>query len=150
MFKHLFFGGAGGGSRLADLGLLVLRAYTGVVFVIMHGWPKFQNPSQIMHGTEAMGFPAPKLFGGMAIFAELVGGALLALGLATRPAAFLIASTMIVAGFKAHGGSLKEGELAFTYLAVALCLMLTGAGRYGIDTFLRRRGGRKKIAVDRG
>jgi putative oxidoreductase len=150
MFRHIFFGGAGGGSRLADFGLLILRVYTGVVFVVMHGWVKFQNPSQIMQGTEAMGFPAPKVFGGMAIFSELVGGALLALGLATRPAAFLIASTMTVAFVKAHDGSLKAGELAATYLAVAICLMFTGAGRYGVDTVLRRRGGRKKIAVDRG
>jgi len=149
MFRRIFFGGAGGGSRLADFGLLILRVYTGVVFVVMHGWVKFQNPSQIMQGTEAMGFPAPKFFGGMAIFAELVGGALLAVGLFTRPAAFLIASTMTVAFFKAHEGSLQKGELAATYLAVAVCLMFTGAGRFAIDPLLRGRGGRKKIQVDR-
>src|SRR5687768_15636781 len=102
MLKHLLFGGAGGGSWLADVGLLLLRVYTGVVFAVMHGWPKFQNPSMIIGGTEKLGFPAPTLFGWMAIFAELAGGVLIAVGLATRPAAFLLASTMMVAGFMAH------------------------------------------------
>jgi putative oxidoreductase len=154
MLKHLLFGGAGGGSRIADLGLLVLRLFAGLAMALTHGWDKFQKPSNIIGMTERLGFPAPTLFGWMAIAAELAGGVLLALGLATRPAAFLVGSTMAVAAFLRHrNDAFGVKELALLYLAVAVCLMLTGAGRYGVDVLLRGgKGGssrKRKPASDR-
>jgi putative oxidoreductase len=81
-----------------------------------------------------MGFPAPVFFAWMAALSELVGGVFLAIGFATRPAAFLIACTMTTAGFVRHAADpYGRKELAFLYLAVAVMFMLTGAGRYSVD-----------------
>ena len=150
MLKHLLFGGAGGGSRAADLGLLLLRVFAGLAMALTHGFAKFQNPSGIIAGTAKLGFPAPTFFGWMAILAELAGGLLLAIGLATRPAAFLVASTMTVAAFMQHRTDpFARKELALLYLAVAACVMLTGAGRFSVDAVLRPKGGRKRASAER-
>ena len=144
MFKKLFFGGDGGATPLADTGLLLLRVFAGLSMALAHGWGKVQDPSSIIGNARGLGLPAPGLMGVAAMIAEFLGGLLLAIGLATRPAAFLIACTMGVAAFMFHGGDrYKSQELALLYLAIAVCFMFTGSGRYGADAmfFRRRRGG---------
>jgi putative oxidoreductase len=80
--------------------------------------------------------------------AEFVGGILIAIGLATRPAALALTFNMAVAAFVAHrsdplfmgGGAAKEPALL--YLIPFAALVLTGAGRYSIDRIIaagRRR-----------
>jgi putative oxidoreductase len=140
MFKKLFFGGDGGGSPLADLGLLLLRVFAGLSMAIAHGWAKVQDPSSIIGHSRGLGLPAPGLMGVAAMIAEFLGGMLLAIGLATRPAAFLIACTMGVAGFMFHARDpYAKQEHALLYLAVAVCFMFTGSGRYGADAMFQRR-----------
>src|SRR5688572_3035057 len=140
MLKQILFGGAGGGSRLADVGLLLLRLFAGLAMSLAHGLAKLQDPSMIIGGTAKMGFPMPTVFGWMAILAEFAGGLLLAIGLATRPAAFLVASTMSVAGFVAHrNDAFQVKELALLYLGVAILFLCTGSGRFGVDALLRRK-----------
>ena len=141
MLKQLLFGGPGAGSKQADAGLALLRVYTGLAMALTHGLAKLRDPDKIIEGTRGMGFPAPMLFGWMAILAEFGGGLLLAIGLATRPGAFLIASTMSVAALIAHRGDpFAKKELAVTYLMIAALFLFTGSGRYGVDPLLRQRG----------
>jgi putative oxidoreductase len=152
MIKKLIFGGDGGASPLADIGLMLLRVFAGLSLALAHGWGKVQDPSGIIEGTRRMGMPAPGLMGVAAMLAEFLGGLLLAVGLATRPAAFLIACTMGVAAAVAHGSDpYARKELALCYLAMAVCFMLTGSGRYGADAmfFGRRRGGSPAAAGSR-
>jgi putative oxidoreductase len=69
---------------------------------------------------------------------ELVGGTLIALGLLTRPAAFLVAGQMAVAYFQFHwkfalaGGmwlpGLNQGELAVLYCFLFLFIAAHGSG----------------------
>ena len=69
---------------------------------------------------------------------ELVGGALIALGLLTRPIAFLVAGQMAVAHFQFHwkfalaGGmwlpGVNQGELAVVYCFLFLFIAAHGAG----------------------
>ncbi len=140
MYKRLFFGGDGGASPLADIGLLLLRVFAGLSMALAHGWGKVQDPSKIISGAKSLGLPAPGLMGVAAMLAEFLGGLLLAVGLATRPAAFLIACTMGVAAFLAHASDpYGRKELALVYLAIAVCFMFTGSGRYGADAMLFRR-----------
>jgi putative oxidoreductase len=144
MFKKLIFGGDGGASPLADIGLLLLRLFAGLSLALSHGWGKVQDPSRIIEGTKQLGIPAPGLMGVAAMLSEFLGGLLLAIGLATRPAAFLIACTMGVAAAVAHGSDpYAKKELALCYFAMAVCFLFTGSGRYGADAmfFRRRRGG---------
>lgn len=143
MIKTLLLGGAGGGSPIADAGLLVLRLFAGLAMAFAHGLSKVQDPSQVISGAGHLGFPAPTFFGWMAALSEFGGGILLALGLATRPAAFLVASTMFTAAFLAHGNDpFAKKEMALLYLAISACFLLTGAGRFSLDALFAKRGRR--------
>lgn len=91
--------------------------------------------------TGMMGIPAPLALA--AILAEFVGPILLALGLFTRLSAFAIGVTMVVAALKvhlAHGFFLPEGiEYFIPVVAIAVALLVTGAGRWSLDSVLTRK-----------
>jgi putative oxidoreductase len=144
--RDVLFGGAGSGSWFGDVGLLVLRL-TGLLLAVGHGLKKIPPPDMFVVGVEKLGFPAPGVFAWLAAIAEGIGGLLLALGLLTRPAAFMVAGTMLVAAFGQHWGDPMfpsqtnpvSKEPAILFLLPALALLFTGSGRYGIDYFLRGR-----------
>ena len=151
MIKRLLFGGDGGGSNLADVGLLIGRVGTGLLLAFGHGIFKLPPSEQFIAGVARAGFPAPTLFAWMATFAEFGGGLLLALGLLTRPAALLIGFTMLVAALRAHGAdplfaqAARGGpskEMALLYLVPAVLFLLAGAGRYSADAIIGKRAGR--------
>jgi|SRR5215510_9351678 len=76
--------------------------------------------------------------GGIAGFFELVGGALLLVGLWTRPVAFILAGMCAVAYFYAHAPRgffpiLNGGELAALYTFVLLYIAAAGGGPWSID-----------------
>ena len=106
----------------------------------------------ILHGTtKAFGFPsAPQhalnwmsIFGAAAAL-ELVGGALLLLGLFTRPVAFLLSGQMAVAYFMFHAGNtplfpvLNGGESAVLFSFIFLYFAAAGGGNLSLDRALRR------------
>lgn len=133
-------------SSSASLGLLVLRIVVGLIFVA-HGAQKifeYTLPGTIGSFAD-MGVPLPEIAAPFVAFVELVGGALLALGLFTRPVGILLAIDMIVAIVAVHlPAGLWVGEGGYEYVAVlgvaALALAFTGAGRFSIDgAFLRGR-----------
>ena len=126
-----------------DLGLLILRVGIGLIFVY-HGYPKLAGGqekwlwlgNQMMHVGITF---APTFWGLMAAIAECVGGVLLILGLATRLAAFLMADVMIVA-LLMHwnvGDPFSVYSHPLSLLVVFVSLLVSGAGRYSLDAFLR-------------
>ncbi len=136
--RSLLFG-SGNTSRATDVGLLVLRLGVGLSLAFAHGLGKIPPSAGFIDGTAEMGFPLPVLFAWAAALSEFAGGLLLALGLATRPAALFVAGTMAVAFFVRHGDDpFADGEKAFLYLVVALALLVAGAGRYALDRFIAR------------
>jgi putative oxidoreductase len=139
-FHPILFGGEGGGSALADAGLLVLRLFAGLSLAFAHGLGKLPPSAGFVEATDAMGFPFPTFFAWCAALSEFGGGLLIALGLLTRPAAFFVGFTMAVAGLVSGAGDpYTDNEKALLFLAVAVALMLTGSGRYGLDRFIRPR-----------
>lgn len=69
---------------------------------------------------------------------ELVGGALILIGLLTHLAAFLASGEMAVAYFMAHLPHgfvpiVNHGELAVIYCFVALFIACRGTGKWGVD-----------------
>jgi putative oxidoreductase len=83
---------------------------------------------------------------GAAAFGELIGGALVLLGLLTRFGAFLITCVMltVIIGVLWPKFFAPEGiELASAFLAMALALLITGGGQLSIDRMLGRRQSRK-------
>ncbi|NCA81206.1 MAG: DoxX family protein [Opitutae bacterium] len=133
--KHLF--GAGSDS---NVGLLILRVFIGGA-LLTHGWGKmFGGLDGFTQGVAGMGIPLPQVSAFLAAFAESFGAILLALGLLTRPAAFLIAATMAVAVFVAHGGQpFSAQETAWLYLVPALFFLLKGAGRWSLDALVSQK-----------
>lgn len=76
--------------------------------------------------------------------AEFFGGLALVLGLLTRPAAVVVAFTMLVALFSVHVGNglfmANNGyEYALSLSAVAVALAIQGAGHLSLDSWLQAR-----------
>ena len=105
----------------------------------------------IAHGTQKLsGFPpdAPRLRLALSLMAaagaiETVGGALMLLGLFTRPVAFVLSGEMAAAYFIRHapGGRwpiVNGGELAVLFCFVWLLFVAAGPGPWGIDALRRR------------
>lgn len=115
----------------------VLRIVTSLLF-LSHGVVKlFGFPAGAMPGK----VPLAGLFGVAGVL-ELVGGALVLLGLLTRPVAFLLAGEMAVAYFMAHASKgfypvLNGGEAAILYCFVYLYISAAGPGAWSLDA--RRR-----------
>ena len=81
--------------------------------------------------------------GGIAGLFELVGGALIILGLFTRPVAFVLSGVMAFAYFIAHAPQgfwpiLNKGELEALYCFVFLYLAAAGAGPLSLDRAMRK------------
>ena len=121
----------------SDKLLSVLRIVAGLSFM-QHGTSKFFGlPPFPMEG------PLPPMLLAAGTI-ELVGGALLVLGLFTRPVAFLLAGEMAVAYFQAHAPRdffpiRNGGENVVLFCFVYLYLFAVGAGPYSLDALLRRR-----------
>lgn len=85
---------------------------------------------------------------GIAGVLEMAGGALLLLGLFTRPVAFLLAGEMAVAYFIGHAPHgfwpvLNQGHPAVLFSFVWLYISAAGAGPWSLDALRgRRRGSR--------
>lgn len=81
---------------------------------------------------------------------ELITGILIALGLFTRPAAFLASGTMAFAYFTEHLPNgfwpiNNGGELAVVYCFAFFLLVFTGGGAYALDARMGRRGGTDRL-----
>ena len=104
-------------------------------------------------GTTPFGFMRPTWFWlAAAALSELVGGLLIGLGFLTRVGAFLIACVMLTAIIGIHwpGGFFAANrgyEYPLALLAMALALLISGAGQASVDRALSGstggRGGRR-------
>lgn len=127
-----------------DLGLLALRLAVGANLLIFHGWGKLSGgPETWRRVGEAMGNLGlhiwPVVWGAAAAFSESLGALLVILGLFTRPAAGLIAFTMLVAALRhlnlppeAAGAGWQGASHALELLGAFLALVLAGPGRFAI------------------
>jgi putative oxidoreductase len=124
---------------------LVLRLAAGVVLAY-HGWLKLQEVSGFAGYVEFLGIPAPDLMAYVVTYLEFLGGIALIAGLATRYVAALFVIEMIFTislvkfdvGLIASEGGVGA-ELDILILAIALGLVLTGAGRWSLDALFAGR-----------
>ncbi len=113
----------------------ITRAILGVQ-LITHGAQKLLGA----FGGVPAGTPAAIVW--IAGSIELVGGALLAVGLFTRPSAFLNSGLLAAGYFMAHAPQglwpiLNGGELAIIYSWLALYLAAKGPGSWSLDSLRR-------------
>jgi putative oxidoreductase len=76
--------------------------------------------------------------------AEFFGGIALLIGLMVRPAALVLAVTMLVAIYSVHfvNGlfmSANGYEFALALLAITVALVISGAGKFSVDNLLNKR-----------
>ena len=119
-----------GSSTLRPWALMLLRVAAAYMF-LLHGWGKFQG-----------GTPVMSLMGG-AMALELVGGALLVLGLFVRPVAFILSGEKAFAYLMAHASAgnwwlpiKNHGESAALFCFIFLYLAAAGGGALALG---RRR-----------
>lgn len=138
MLKKLLFKTTQENSLFNEATITALRVVAGMLMAILHGTGKVPPSEQLIEGVSSLGFPAPVLFAWLAGLAELVGGIFIALGFLTRPAAFMIFFTMLVAVFGKHANDpVKVKELGILYMVIALIFVTRGAGRWSVDRFIK-------------
>jgi putative oxidoreductase len=104
----------------------------------LHGWQKFFG---VFGGSRP---PLTSMLG-VAGLLETIGGALLMLGLFTRPVAFLLSGEMAIGYFRTHAPRgfwplLNGGELAVFYCFLFLWLSAAGPGPWSLDKIFRKKG----------
>lgn len=128
---------------LNSVGLLLLRVSIGIFIVAFHGWKKLANFSALKDTFQDPIGLGSQLSLTLAVGAEVFGGILLIVGLATRIVSIPLLFTMLVAAFVVHSGDpWAKQEFALIYAFAFATLIFTGPGRFSLDTILDKR--RKK------
>jgi len=130
-------------TKYRDVSLLLLRVVVGSNFVFRYGWTKISGGPELWANIgktmELVGITFGATFWGfMAGFAEFFCSILLVLGLVTRPASFLLTSTMFMA-IVSNLSKSESPELAGIYGLIFLMFLITGAGRYSLDRTIASR-----------
>lgn len=117
--------------------LSVLRIVAALIF-LAHGTHKLLGFPPIENA------PAALSLSWIAGVFELIGGALLVLGLFTRPVAFILCGEMAFAYWLAHAPRsffpvLNGGDAAILYCFVFLYLVFAGAGPWSLDALRSTR-----------
>ena len=133
----------------AGFGSLALRLPVGIIFAAhgaqkLFGWFGGYGLSGTGQWMESIGIAPGLLMAGLAGGAEFFGGLALLLGVLVRPAAALLAFTMLVAILGVHIGnglfmSNNGYEFGLALLAASISLLVSGAGRWSIDARLAER-----------
>jgi putative oxidoreductase len=131
-------------SPWPERSLALLRVVAALLFVAAGSMKVFGYPAS---PVEVPPFdPFTQLgFGGLL---EVVSGLLLALGLFTRPTAFVLSGEMAVAYWQFHAPqsafpTVNNGVPAVLYCFLFLYLCFAGAGAWTLDGALARRRGRE-------
>ena len=121
------------GNSSKDLGILVLRIFSGLLMIFPHGWSKLMGFADNMNT-----FPDPlgitsQLSLTSAVFSEVICSLMIILGIKTRIFATPLFFTMMVAAFVVHANdpwAVKEKAIVFgvTYLV----LIISGGGKFSV------------------
>jgi putative oxidoreductase len=126
--------------------LLVVRLYWGWQFM-QTGWGKLQHLERVTQFFTSLGIPAPGLNADFVSGLELVGGFLLAVGLASRLVSLLFVGDMLVAYITADRTAFLAflsdpdkwtGAAPCTFLCASLLILIFGPGRFALDTLVDR------------
>ncbi|MGI2001409.1 DoxX family protein [Shewanella frigidimarina] len=130
-------------NSTAGFSTLALRLPVGIIFMAhggqkLFGWFGGYGLEGTGQWMASIGIEPGVLMAFLAGSAELVGGLFILLGLLTRPAAVLLAFTMIIAIASVHISNglfmANNGyEFALALLAASVSLALSGSGKVAID-----------------
>ena len=122
---------------------MVVRVTVGTI-MSYHGYQKLVGGiGAYSEGMlEPLGVPAPQLLGTLQVFAELIGGAMLVIGLLTRAAALVEAAILVLAIFLVKvdlgliapmGAPLPGAELDLALIAGFVVVAALGPGKPSVD-----------------
>jgi putative oxidoreductase len=125
--------------------LSILRIVAALLF-LEHGTSKLLGFPPSDHAVEFLSI------GWFAGVLELVGGALLVVGLFTRIAAFILSGEMAFAYWMAHAPQspyplVNKGDAAILFCFVFLYLAFAGGGPWSVDAALAERRGAPRKAT---
>ena len=130
-------------STQAGYGLTVLRVIAGLTFAAhgsqkLFGWFGGYGLAGVGQWMESIGLAPGYLMALLAGSAEFFGGLALVIGLLARPAAAVLAVTMLVAIASVHianGFFMSNNgyEYALVLMAISLAVVLEGAGKLSLD-----------------
>jgi putative oxidoreductase len=153
-----FFFDCGTRDATASVGFLALRVLVGLMMLVGHGIPKIWNFQAAkdffpVPNTFPFSFLTPPMSMGLCIFAEVAAAALIIVGFATRPAAFVLGLCMTVAAFGWLGTApwfqntptlVETKELPIMYIIPMVAIILAGAGSYSLDAIIYKEGKRRR------
>jgi len=124
-------------ASYAPYALSILRIVAAILF--------FEHGTSRLYGWPSP-LPAPELFS-LHWFAgaiELVGGAILLIGIFSRTAAFIMSGEMAFAYFLSHAPHaifpiLNRGDSSILYCFVFLYIAVAGPGPWSLDAVIRRK-----------
>lgn len=142
----------------ASLGVFALRMMIGLMMLAGHGIPKIQEFAarrELFYVPDffPLKYMSPTVSLVAAICAEVGASVLIILGLATRPAAFLLGFSMVVAVFGFHEPDpwfvkppsvMVAKELGLLYLIPVIAIILSGAGAFSLDALIYKEGKRRR------
>ena len=130
-------------STQAGYGLTLLRVIAGLTFAAhgsqkLFGWFGGYGLAGVGQWMESIGLAPGYLMALLAGSAEFFGGLALILGLLVRPAAAVLAVTMLVAIVTVHlanGFFMSNNgyEFALALMAISLAVLIEGAGKLSLD-----------------
>ena len=137
---------ATGANSLQSVVLLIIRLYWGWQFFDT-GKGKIADIPKVVDFFTSLGIPAPALNAYFVSYLELIGGALLFVGLGSRLIALPLFIDMVVAYITADREALTSvfsdpdkfmGAAPFTFMLASLVILAFGPGKIALDTLVAR------------
>jgi putative oxidoreductase len=130
-------------TQLDWLAPLLARVTLGVLFMST-GWGKVHNLAKVAAFFAELHIPAPAIQATFVSYVELIGGALVLVGLFARFASLPLIGSMAVAILTAKADEVHSlpdlfGLVEWTYLALLAWVALAGPGRASLDHLLFSR-----------
>lgn len=128
-------------QKYSDLAILLLRLAFGSSIIIGHGWKKMLK----LFSGEPIQFLDPIGIGqslslALVVFAEVLCGVLIIIGLKTRLATIPLMIAMFVAIFFVQISSpFGKMELPLLFFVSFFCIFLLGGGKYSVDHILKKK-----------
>ena len=153
-----FFFDCGTRDATASLGFLALRVMVGLMMLIGHGIPKIQDVATrktffYVPDLPPFNLMSPTVSLLLCIGAEVIAASMIIIGLATRPAAFVLGLSLVVAAFGFLGTApwfvkpptvTDAKELSLMYLIPVIAIILAGAGNFSLDSIIYRDNKRRR------
>ena len=124
-------------NTLCNWGLLILRATTGLLLALGHGWDKLTNFSAYAAEFADPFGVGPSLSLALTVFAEFFCAIAVALGILARLAVLPIIIMFLTIVLIIHGNDTwDKQEFGLLYLLPFVVILLTGPGKYSLDNLI--------------